>query len=183
MVMSAETQVASHPIFNTDPAEQVRYVYRELCVTTKDGNGYSGRCYTIDPVSQSVVLVRFTENGRVEKIRIIMGHSIQKVTVLDEDTEKYKVTLDGLFRNNGISADMALTPAELDEKKEHLRLWLSKNRIPVQVCEDNAKVLSISDALFIEPPYNSENCRSTNEIILGRVQGLIKSMPADQSQW
>ena len=49
-----------------------------------------------------------------------------------------------------------------------------------QVSADNEEVLSISDALYIEPPYSVESCRSTNEIVLGRVQGLIKNMPENE---
>lgn len=77
----------------------------------------------------------------------------------------------------------ALSEEELEKRKNVLKSWLLKNRLPVQVAGNNGELLSISDALFIEPPYGVENCRSTNEIILGRIQGLIKNMPSDQEEW
>ena len=77
----------------------------------------------------------------------------------------------------------SLTEEELEKRKKRLNLWLIKNRLPVQLIGNNKEILSISDALFIEPPYGADNCRSTNEIILGRIQGLIKNMPLDHEDW
>jgi gem associated protein 6 len=57
---------------------------------------------------------------------------------------------------------------------------LLKNRLPVEI---NGELLNVAEALVIQPPYGSENCVSTNEIILGKIQGLIKNMPADQDEW
>ena len=45
------------------------------------------------------------------------------------------------------------------------------------------ELLTLADALVIHPPYGEDNCFSTNEIILGKIQGLIKNMPAGQEQW
>ena len=176
---TGERYSSDHKIFTTDPSEWMQYIYKEVCVVTEAGTSYTGRVYTIDPVSQSIVLVSF-DGDTVSRIRAVMGHSVQHVVVVDENTDKYKEALDSLFRTKD---HVALSPDELSERKEKLRLWLLKNRIPVSVSGENSDVLMIADALSIQAPYNAESCQSTNEIILGRIQGLITSMPKDAHQW
>lgn len=175
-----------HPVFTKDPAEYMQWLYKEICVTTDSGMSHTGRCYTVDPVSQSIVLVKMESNDDNEKepskLQLVMGHCIENVTVLDDDVDTYKDVLDNLLKNRN-SKDGVMTAKEIKERQKVLLMWLSKNRIPVKVCEDRPDVLSISDALFISPPYEANNCQSTNEIILGKVQGLIKNMPKDQEQW
>ena len=168
-----------HPIFVKDPVEYMQYIGKEICIATEDGGSYTGRCYTIDPVSQSVVLAKF-DGESVSSMQIIMGHCVRNIVVLDDDDKRYKHQLDALFKN---PAALELSPQEVEQKRTRLKAWLLKNRIPVEVSGDNKDILSISGALFIEPPYEADNCRSTNEIILGRVQGLIKNMPKDVDEW
>ena len=168
-----------HPIFVTDPVQLMNYVYKEICVTTEDGETHVGRCYTVDPVSQSVALVKFVDD-EVHKLKLIMGHCVQNITVLDEDTEKYRSQFDDLFK---YKSDADMSPEKLRKLKRKLKAWLLKNRIPIEETGENSDTLSLSDALTIQPPYGPENCCSTNEIILGKVQGLIKSMPSDVDDW
>lgn len=177
--MDNQGNSSDHPIFTRDPAEDMQYLYKEVCITTEDDRQHTGWVHTIDPVSQSVVLVQFRKDCN-NSMQIVMGHAIQSIIILDENTQTHKSELDALFRT---TSGKDLTPEELKEKQELLRQWLCKNRIPVAVSGENSEVLSISDALSIEPPYGPENCRSTNEIILGRVQGLIKNMPVDVKDW
>ncbi|KAK3091756.1 hypothetical protein FSP39_022404 [Pinctada imbricata] len=167
-----------HPIFKCDPEEWMQYVYKQVRVSKDDGTEATGWVYTIDPVTQSFVLVSFLDDK--SQMEMVMGPSVQRVTVLDENCETYKKKLDSLFRNEEVAS---LSEEELEARKNKLKLWLCKNRLPVQVSGNNGEMLSVSDALFIEPPYGPDNCRSTNEIILGRIQGLIKNMPVDQEEW
>lgn len=176
---ASEEKLQNHPIFCIDPAEWMEYVYKEVCVTTEDGETHTGRVYTIDPVSQTVVLVTLDEM-KVVKLKAVMGHCITNKIVLDDNVEKYKDVFDNLFKSH---REENLSPEELKQKQDKLKSWLLKNRIPVSVSGDNSELLMISDALTIEPPYEAENCQSTNEIILGRIQGLISSMPKDIHQW
>ena len=48
-----------HPIFTKDPVEWMDFVHKEVCITTSVDTTHTGWVYTIDPVSQSIVLVRF----------------------------------------------------------------------------------------------------------------------------
>lgn len=176
MVEAANPQV-KHQIFTKDPGEMMHYLYKEVCVTTEDGKSHTGRVYTIDPVSQSVVLTKFNSDTQsLDGITVVMGHSVQEIVILDDNTDVFRGKLDALFKPAELSN---LSPEELAAKKDKLKSWLLKNRIPIEVSETNGDNLSLAGALTIEPPYGPENCRSTNETILGRVQGMIKNMPDD----
>lgn len=167
-----------HPIFVTDPSEFMQHVYKQVWVKTVDDKDHVGWVYTVDPVSSTLCLVTFTADRPV--MEVIMGHAIRSLKVVNEDTEMQKQNLDELFRDDKVDH---LGPEELKERKETVRLWLLKHRLPVEVSKENHDELSISNALSIEPPYNPASCRSTNEIILGKIQGLLKSMPSNVKDW
>lgn len=164
-----------HPIFTHDPGELVHYVYKEVCVTSEEGSTHVGWVYTVDPVSQCVVLVNFDSNGSMTGLKVIMGHSVQNIVIVDDDSQKHKTELDSLFKPKQNS----FSPEEISLRKDNLVSWLLRNRIPIEISKENSDMLVLSDALTIEPPYKPENCRSTNEIILDRVQALMKNMPEE----
>merc|ERR1712025_243048 len=165
-----------HPIFTRDPNEWKNLVCQVVEVTTEDGETHIGTVYTVDPVSETVVLVKENNDGGLQ-LNVLMGHAVQSTEVLGECEASLREKIEKLFR----SADVVnLTKDELVKRRTQLYNWLIKNRIPIEVSADNEEVLSISDALYIEPPYSVESCRSTNEIVLGRVQGLIKNMPENE---
>ena len=167
-----------HPVFRKDPEDWMQYVYKQVRVLTADGVEHMGWVYTIDPVSESFVLIQFVDDR--PQLDILMGHAITKVIVIDENTEVHKEKLDALFRPQMFPA---MSSEDIKKKQMLVKLWLDKNRLPVQVGGVADELLLISDALVIEPPYRVENCRSTNEIILGRIQELLKNMPENQDQW
>ncbi|XP_013393419.1 gem-associated protein 6-like [Lingula anatina] len=165
-----------HPIFSRDPAEFVNFVNKEVCVTLEDESQHIGWVYTIDPVTENIILVNFI-NGE-EKLELLMGHAVKDIVILNSNKETHKAELDRMFKLQVVTQ---LTPEEMKQRQEKLRCWLMKHRIPVQTTDNEC--LSVSDALVIEPPYTAESCRSTNEIVLGRVQGLIKNMPDQVDDW
>lgn len=167
-----------HPIFSKDPEQWTQYLNKEVLVVSEDGTEWTGWVYTIDPVSETIVLLTF-QDDRLQ-MSMVMGHSVRSITVTNEDTKTHEKDIESLFRPKEVQN---LSDDELEARKNKLKSWLLKNRLPVSVTGNNGDVLSVSDALFIEPPYGSDHCRSTNEIILGRIQGLIKNMPADHEDW
>ena len=177
-MMENEVNGNMHPIFTRDPEDLMQYLNKQVCVLKEDGKEVTGWVYTIDPVSESYVLMSFTDEKT--QLDIVMGPSVRQVSILDENSETYRKRIEAMFRPPEVQA---LSEEEMEKRKNILKSWLLKNRLPVQVTGNNGELLSISDALFIEPPYGVENCRSTNEIILGRIQGLIKNMPSDQEEW
>lgn len=147
----------------------------QVSIQLDDGQEVCGLVYTVDPVSDTFVLVNFI--GDKMKLEIVLHHAISSITVLNEDIDANKQKLDNLFRPGG---QESLTDEDVKRRQNIVKLWLLKNRLPVEV---NGELLSVAEALVIQPPYEPENCISTNGIILGKIQGLIKNMPTDQDQW
>ncbi|XP_076458197.1 gem-associated protein 6-like [Babylonia areolata] len=176
--MPEEKEAAPHPIFVHDPEEWMQYVYKKVSVVTSDGSEHEGWVYTIDPVSQSIVLVQFVEERT--QLSIILRDAVNKTTILAESNPSIKEKLDALFH---ATDELKLSDEDVKAKKLRLKSWLEKNRLPVEMTGSHEEVLTISGALTIQPPYSVNDCHSTNEIILGRIQGLIKNMPEDHEQW
>ena len=177
----SQGDINCHPIFRFDPTEWMQYVYKEICVTSADGVTHTGRCYTIDPVSQSVVLAKFDDEALYD-LDVVIGHAVASITVLDDDTDAFKERLDRLFKADAASSSQH-SSEELREKRERLKSWLQKNFIPVEVSAEDDKLLNVSGVLTVAPPYDASCCQCANEVVLGKVQGLIKSLPTDLYQW
>lgn len=77
-----------------------------------------------------------------------------------------------------------------DCKHTALRIWKRGRtawrngwrRIIITEQRDSQKTLCVAGVLTIDPPYGPENCNSSNEIILSRVQDLIQGH-LEASQW
>lgn len=177
-IATMETENELHPIFKHDPEEWMQFVYKKISIITNDGKEHEGWVYTVDPVSQTFVLAQFSDDAT--QLFILMSDAISKTTILADSNPSIKEKLDAMFRPE---MEQKFSEEELKARKQKLKMWLEKNRLPVQLTGSQEEVFTISDALTIQPPYGVNNCHSTNEIILGRIQGLIKNMPDDQDQW
>lgn len=167
-----------HPIFINDPEDWMKFVYKKVQLLTKDGQIHEGLVYTIDPVSESVVLANFDESKT--SLEIVLGHAVSSAVTISEDVDEYKERLDSLCHTR---QQRELSVEEVKQQQTRVRLWLLKNRLPITTSGPNGEFLNFADALVIKPPYGPEDCVSTNEIILGKIQGLIKNMPNDQQDW
>jgi len=167
-----------HPIFTHDPSDWIKLVHSHIEVHTNDGDQHSGYVYTVDPVSESLVLIQCQEGESVPttkfSMKIIMRPSVKEVSVTLGPDENVKQWFASLFRDK---AAVALSAQELMSRRDKLKEWLEKNRIPVSISGQDQQSLSVFEALVIRPPYNENSCLSTNEIILLRVKTLIKNMP------
>lgn len=113
----------------------------------------------------SVVLV--TQKNGNTCMDIVMGHAVKSLVISSSNV----CTSQGeIFP----SVSVNISKEEEEARKKKIRSWLCKNRIPV---EENGELLIVKDALQIYPPYGKDQCLSGNEIILGRVQDLIATMP------
>jgi len=52
--------------------------------------------------------------------------------------------------------------------------WVGFLPVTVEICREDPTLLSVGGVLFIHPPYTPCSCQSTNEIILSRIQWLLK---------
>lgn len=96
-------------------------------------------------------------------LKIVLGHTIKKIEVLP-DTER---EIPELFVAEKFSNTVAL------KRKETIMKVLEENRFPVT---EKDGVIFIKDTVRIEPPYGSENCISTNTIILNRIQKIVSDV-------
>lgn len=126
----------------------------------------------------SVVLVLF-EDAKPKTVNVIMGHAIKSITVVEDATAEERQQIEQLF----VPPREKLSPQQLKTRKENLRSWLQIGRVPVQECAEDPNVLVISNAVRLVPPYGADDCYCTNPIVLGKVRGLICSMPADVQSW
>ncbi|KAM6180343.1 gem-associated protein 6 [Erethizon dorsatum] len=151
------------------PLEWEDYVYKEVRVLASEKE-YKGWLLTTDPVSANIVLVNFLEDGGLSATGI-MGHSVQTVEVVDEGDHGVREKLMHLFTSGD---GEAYSPDDLEKRKNSLKKWLEKNHIPITEQGESQRTLCVAGVLTIDPPYCPENCSSSNEIILSRVQDLIQ---------
>uniref|UniRef100_A0A8C5WQS8 Gem-associated protein 6 n=1 Tax=Laticauda laticaudata TaxID=8630 RepID=A0A8C5WQS8_LATLA len=158
------------------PLEWQAFVDKEVKVLAAEKRQYKGWVLTVDPVSANILLANPLENGRVS-IVVVLGHAVQDIEIVAEKDDEIKEKLAHLFM---AGKNQTYNKEELDRKKNSLKSWLEKNHIPVKEQGESQPVLCVAGVLTIDPPYGPENCNSSNEIILCRVQGLIQSYLALQ---
>uniref|UniRef100_A0A3P8TTR2 Gem-associated protein 6 n=1 Tax=Amphiprion percula TaxID=161767 RepID=A0A3P8TTR2_AMPPE len=151
------------------PLQWIRYTDKQVKVKAGKQEEHRGWMVTVDPVSASVVLVDFSEAGA--SVRVVMGHAVEEVEVLqDADAE----TVQRLRSAFVLPKRPGLGPQELRTRKGDIRCWLEKNRVPV---EEEVDKLKVAKVLTITAPYGPEDCCSSNQIILDRIQRLIRIKP------
>ncbi|CAG5133660.1 unnamed protein product [Candidula unifasciata] len=170
-----------HPIFTRDPADWMKWVDHEVQVSTEDGEVHVGHVYTVDPVSESILLITQAdanlEASSSVSLKLLIGASVRNVKIISEGTEKVKHKFNHLFRP---AENVNLNEEDLIARKLKLKSWLEKHRLPVTLGGISGQYLTVADAITVQPPYTEDSCISTNEIVLSRIQGLIKNMPVDE---
>lgn len=172
-----------HPIFKTDPALWYNDIHKKVRITTHEGKSFEGWVYTIDPVTQNYILLTIEESDgdcRVTSATVVMSHAVLQKNVLVEDCNgKTRQCIDSFGRPELPAGEAALSAEALLARKKVLKLWLGRNRLPVVELPSTDGHLVVAGVLTILPPYTPNDCQSNNPIILGRIQGLLKSMPTD----
>ncbi|XP_055370599.1 gem-associated protein 6 [Betta splendens] len=152
------------------PLEWVHYVNKQVKVKAGNGEELRGWLFTVDPVSASLVLVDFRQNGG-SLVQVVLGHAVEEVQILQKADKESAAYLCTLFKP---SKNCRLDPEELRRKKRSIQNWLEKNQIPV-VAE--GAELRVAGVLTIRAPYRPEDCCSSNQIILDRIQRLMQNQP------
>ncbi|NXS25979.1 GEMI6 protein, partial [Pomatostomus ruficeps] len=152
------------------PLDWETYLDKWVKVVGIEKHEYEGWVLTVDPVSASIVLATFPENEEAS-ISFIMGHAVQEVEILREGDSEMKQRLARILAPE---ESQTYSPEELERRKNALKTWLETNHIPVSEQGELGRTLSVAGVLTIDPPYGPEQCSSSNEIILSRVQGLVQ---------
>nr|CAD7403122.1 unnamed protein product [Timema cristinae] len=162
MVIKCERE---YPLAKPTALNLKNFVQKYVKLVTEDGSKHFGTVYTIDPVSTSVILVQRDS----DKMRLLLfpEHNIHSLDICNKNSP---AQLQQLFAPSTTAWNKEMAEIQLCKLKD----WLKANRIPI---EEDGNILKLQDVLEIHPPYKVENCVSTNEVVLGRIQGLITSMP------
>lgn len=152
------------------PLQWMRYVNTKVTVKAGKDEEHRGWLLTVDPVSASLVLMNFREEGGAS-VQVVMGHAVEEVEVLQEADED---TTERLRTSFLPPKTCKLDPEELRRRRGVIQRWLEKNRIPVEEAGDKLRVAGV---LTITAPYGPEDCCSANQIILDRIQKLIQMKP------
>ncbi|XP_014604527.1 PREDICTED: gem-associated protein 6-like [Polistes canadensis] len=153
----------SHNIYKNNPLLFKSYIGREVKITA-DNSLYTGIVYTVDPVSESVVLLQTKEENH-HNLKLVFGHAIKNI----ELTEQAETSLPELFQ---LSTNQLSLP-DIKKRKNIVKEYLLKSRFPVIDIDD---ILYIEDSVSIKPPYDAEHCVSTNVIVLNRIQDILRSI-------
>ncbi|XP_041959476.1 gem-associated protein 6 [Alosa sapidissima] len=145
----------------------------KLVKVSAHNNQYEGWVFTVDPVSASMVLVTFPEGDQAH-VRVVLGHAVESVEVLQDGNKGNTTRLASIFSAHGTET---LSPEKLRHRRHSLCQWIEKNHIPVK---EEGEMLRVANVLTISSPYGVDDCSSSNEIILSRVQGLVRSNPGQK---
>ncbi|KAM9364782.1 gem-associated protein 6-like [Pholidichthys leucotaenia] len=145
------------------PEQWFLFIHRHVKVRLKAGKlpEVCGWLTNVDPVTASLVLVTLTEDSG--SVRVVMGHAVQDVEVLGNADPETEERLQSTF---AASTAPSPDPKELTRRKERVRSWLQENRVPVE--EGGRRRPHHWGS------YGPEDCRCANQIILDRIQRLIR---------
>ncbi|XP_050710333.1 gem-associated protein 6-like [Eriocheir sinensis] len=164
----------SHKIFTGDPVHQHSLIHRRVTVTTTDLKEHTGWVYTIDPVSESVILVNF--NGEEKEVNIVWGYNVKSVTPLESTPPPgLAEAVDSIFRKEQVH----YSNQELTARRESLCVWLAENRVPYTVKDDMS--IQVLQVALIRTPYDAGAVECHNEVVLDKVMRLVQQAPANTS--
>jgi len=163
-----------HRVFLNKPLDLMNSLHCKVVVNSLRGTRVTGGLVAVDPVTDTAVLVDIGDSVDGD----ITDHSVSVVPFASWDTlevidrsEEYKERVRGM--NSKVVRNSNLSKEECEAVRDKVIAWLSKNGLESVVRGDD---LVIADAVILEPPYTSDCCNATNEIILGRVQALLERM-------
>jgi hypothetical protein len=135
----------------------------------------------IDPKTQTIALIVNDIESNLSKLVLVMSHSIKSIELIDENnddnnTDDLIINLNQFLSTSmGEHFEKSFSEQQLQQRKSDVINWLKVNHIPVQEA-DNGSLL-IAFALTLNKPYFKEQCICGNEIVLGKIQSLLDSMP------
>ncbi|XP_012561809.2 uncharacterized protein LOC105847063 [Hydra vulgaris] len=153
---------------------QLEFIDKFVCLQFKNGKKLCGECFTIDPVTNSVVLI--TKKISNLMVEVVLSHDLIDIQVMDiehinraEYLQFKEVFLRKLFPEQHL-----FTSEDLLKRRDKLYQLLELNRLPVTV-QDNGILSVVNGIALIEPPYTVDTCRSANTIVLDRVMRIVET--------
>ncbi|KAJ1519478.1 hypothetical protein ONE63_004764 [Megalurothrips usitatus] len=156
-------------VYVNDPLHLKSFVNCYVEVKTNSGSSIRGFVYTIDPVSESVILLK-RQDDKIS-MDIVVGHSVSSITHITspEDTPSEPIPDEMLF----VTAEQ-ISDEEAERRRVQLKQWLCANHVPVV---EDGNMLVMEDVIVIDSPYGLNQCFVSNSVIMERVHKLLKQMP------
>jgi uncharacterized tellurite resistance protein B-like protein len=159
-----------------DMKKLAQMLHHMVQIETERGTVLEGGLIAIDPVSNTAVLISPTtaSNCQIADAELLLIPAVKwdKMRQLPTDANMQSL-LQNVAKINPESnhliatADMANAQARLVEN-------FTRHGLKAVASSTDNKVI-VQDCVTVRPPYRSEDCRATNEIVLERVQKLMKS--------
>lgn len=108
-------------------------------------------------------------------MQVVMGHAVEQVQVLQAADQETAERLQACFLP---PTAQHLSPEKLSRRRSKIRIWLLKNQVPV---EEEGDRLRVAGVLTLSAPYRPEDCCSSNQIILDRIQKLIQKLVVEET--
>ena len=151
-----------------------------MTIAHRHGEELQGWVYTIDPVSLTIVIAKNIDENDVDTqdipdsrpIVFVMSKAVKELRVLETTSTEPK-----WLQKFAVKEQQNFTNDELQKRRANLVDWLNKNRVPIIDDSAESKIVKVLGGLVIEPPYDMDSCKGTNEIVLNRIRKLISSMP------
>lgn len=109
-------------------------------------------------------------------MHVVMGHAVEQVHILAAPDQETADRLQTCFLP---PTTQRPSPEELRRRRSSTRMWLLRNHIPV---EEEGEVLRVAGVLTLAAPYTAEDCCSSNQIILDRIQKLIRNLVLEETR-
>jgi hypothetical protein len=161
-----------------------KYINKKVLLKTIKCS-HLGLLKCIDPKTQTIALIVNDIDSNTSKLILVMSHSIKSIELIDDindDTNDHNNSDDLIINLNqflstsmGEDFEKSFSEQELEERKSDVIKWLKANHIPVQEADNGSLVIAF--ALTLNKPYFKEQCICGNEIVLGKIQSLLDSMP------
>ncbi|CAF1050699.1 unnamed protein product [Rotaria sordida] len=157
--------------FHFDVDTYATLIDNQVQIECIDQRNYSGRVYTVDPLTQSIVLIDDTSN----RVHIVLRPDIIQLKILDRNIS-HQLNKDPFLPSNSTIDNQ---DESICDRLGKIRKFLSSKRIPFQekLEENNSITLLIQNGIVqINSPYKHENISGTNEIVLSRIKLLFKQI-------
>eukprot|EP01083_Nonionella_stella_P165511 550797_1 len=158
---------------------------QSICVTLRLNKELNGAFYCYDPESESVI-IQNDEGGLIW----INGHNIKSIhhNSLEQSTNT-DVLQSPLVRTIELSSVEVLDDANQECKlsdqtlqtQQQLIQFLEEHQLSPQL-DAKSNNIKIGSSLSIKPPYTTDCCRSSNEIILSMILNLLNDFHAQHNE-
>lgn len=164
-----------HRVFLNKPLDLLSKLHCKVTLASVRGSKVTGGLLAVDPVTDTAVIVDFGDGDEGDlsrcQVTVVPFVNWTSLEIIDA-SEEFKNLVKNAQTEQSQGCD--LSEEDLTTAREKVTNWLVKNGLTAVLRGED---LVIADAVILEPPFTAESCSATNEIILSRVQHILKSMP------